>query len=76
MSFLGMAIALNPQYTEAYVSNLLLGNFDNAVADRDRPLALSPNRSDLQMIQSVALFLSGNFCRRIPVFNISTYLVE
>ncbi|WKT80629.1 trypsin-like peptidase domain-containing protein [Thermosynechococcus sp. PP45] len=67
------AIALNPQYTEAYgirsFLNLLLGNFGTAVADSDRALALSPNNSDLQMIQSLALFLSGDFRRSIPVFD-------
>lgn len=67
------AIALNPQYTEAYgissFLNLLLGNFGTAVADGDRALALSPNNSDLQMIQSLALFLSGDFRRSIPVFD-------
>ncbi|HIK35556.1 MAG TPA: tetratricopeptide repeat protein [Thermosynechococcus sp. M98_K2018_005] len=67
------AIALNPQYTEAYgirsFLNLLLGNFGTAVTDGDRALALSPNNRDLQMIQSLALFLSGDFRRSIPVFD-------
>ncbi|WP_164920908.1 S1 family peptidase [Thermosynechococcus vestitus] len=67
------AIALNPQYTEAYgVSsflNLLLGNFGNAIAESERALALRPNNSDLQMIHSLALFLSGDFRRSIAVFD-------
>lgn len=67
------AIALNPNYVEAYgVSsflNLLLGNFANAIADVDRALVVSPNNSDLQIIQSLALFLSGDFRGSIPVFD-------
>ncbi|XFA73577.1 trypsin-like peptidase domain-containing protein [Thermosynechococcaceae cyanobacterium Okahandja] len=67
------AMALNPNYAEAYgVSsffNLLLGNFGNAVADIDRALVITPANGDLQVIRSLALFLSGDFRRSIPAFD-------
>ncbi len=67
------AMALNPNYAEAYgVSsflNLLLGNFGNAVADIDRALTITPNNNDLQVIRSLALFLSGDFRQSIPAFD-------
>lgn len=72
-SDLAQAIALNPNYAEAYgVSsffNLLLGNFGSAVSDIDFGLTLKPDNLDLHVIRGLALFLSGDFRQSISAFD-------